>query len=889
MRVQLNIEYHTHWGQTLCVSGSLPELGASDAAKAVAMTYAGGDTWSLTLDLPAGAAFSYRYLVREAGQSDRIESGAEHRFAPAKAAEVVILDRWQDIPLEKPFFSSAFTDAIFHDAPHAAPLKPTAGKLIIRCFAPQLDAKSRLLICGTQPELGAWDAAKALPMYRLATGEWEAQIDQSASSLPMVMKFVELTADGHTAWEAGDNRIIQAVDAPADAAIIVGGFHFSSPTKPWRGSGVAIPVFSLRTDEGFGTGEFLDLIPLIDWAASTGQQVIQILPINDTTMSHTWQDSYPYNANSTFALHPLYLRVDEAGTLADPAAMKVFADLRAELNRLPEVDYERTTEGKWDYLRRLYAEQGRQTLASKEFKAFFKANKAWLVPYAAFSYLRDKYGTPDFHLWATHSQYDEAEIAKLTSSRSKVYAEVALHYFVQFHLDRQMTRVSAYARSRGVVLKGDIPIGISRTSVDAWMLPQLFHMDCQAGAPPDAFARDGQNWGFPTYNWEVMKQDGYYWWKRRFRKMADYFDAYRIDHILGFFRIWQIPVSATSGLLGYFNPALPYSADEIARFGLRFDEPFMTVPSIRRCRLHELFGAQADTAAERYLEPWRDDRLRLRPEVDSQRKIIDLLGRADDDTSRTLLAGLMRLATEVLFITAPGQPGHYHPRISAQDMMVYHELPSDQQQAFDRLYHHYFYERNNKFWCDLAMEKLPALIDSTRMLACAEDLGMIPDGVAQVLDRLRILSLEVQRMPKDVGVDFGNPYAYPYLAVCTTGTHDTSTLREWWTEDLRLSDRYYHDVLWQHGPTPAELTPPLAEAIVRNHLNSPAMFTILPLQDWLATDATLRRNDPTAERINIPAIPRHYWRYRMHLTVADLLAAHSFNAHIKMMIESAGR
>ena len=640
---------------------------------------------------------------------------------------------------------------------------------------------------------------------------------------------------GHTLTVTADEQLVQDAwrdrpQAPFYAAAftrIVG----ADKVDHWRGAGVAIPVFSLRSTKSFGIGEFADISLLADWAARTGMSVIQLLPINDTTMTRTWRDSYPYNANSSFALHPAYIRLEDVGMLSDTQKLQRFARLQAELNALPQVDYERVTEAKWEYLRFIYKETGRETFSTPSFRTFYVSNAYWLRPYAVYGYYRDKYGTPDFNRWP-EVVYSEGlidshapSLEALDGSLSASQTEAAFHYFVQYHLHTQLSNAVAYAHSRGIVLKGDIPIGISRYSVDAWACPQLFNQDEQAGAPPDAFAVDGQNWGFPTYNWEVMAQDGYAWFRNRFRKMSDYFDAYRIDHLLGFFRIWEIPVQYRSGLMGHFNPALPYAEDEIA--------------------------ARLDVSA-----------------ADVQ----FLASPRDGDT-------------DVLFVTDPVQKGCYHPRISGCDSSVFRKLSHWQQQAYSVLYDEYFYHRHNEFWRAEALKKLPALIDCTDMLACGEDLGMIPSCVPSVMEDLRILSLEVQRMPKAYGTLFGDPACYPYASVCTTSSHDTTNLRAWWEENPTLTQQYWHTVLHHEGPAPAHCEPWICEEIIRAHMQSPAMLAILPLQDWLGIDDALRAPDPFAERINVPANPHNYWHYRMHLTLEQLLSEKSFNDRIRTLTE----
>lgn len=604
----------------------------------------------------------------------------------------------------------------------------------------------------------------------------------------------------------------------------------ANKARHWRGAGVAIPVFSLRSKKSFGIGEFSDIPLLVDWAEKTGMSIIQLLPINDTTMTGTWKDSYPYNANSTFALHPAYIRLETVGHLADKQKMNDFRRLQKELNALPQLDYEQVTHAKWEYLHLIYAEKGAATLASPAFGRFFETNAYWLRPYSVFCHLRDKFGTPDFNRWKDVA-YSQALINRMAPDASKLKTpltgekdDVAFHMYVQFHLHKQLKKAVEYAHAHGVVLKGDIPIGISRTSVDAWAFPHLFHMDGQAGAPPDAFAEDGQNWGFPTYNWEAMAREDYRWFRNRFKKMSDYFDAYRIDHLLGFFRIWEIPTRYKSGLLGHFNPAMPYSAEEICT------------------------------------------RLAMSRE--------QLEGFSTLNTAR-------QPQTDVLFVHDEYKPGYFHPRIAGMKAPCFNQLGEWQQQQYNQLHEEFFYHRHNQFWEEKAMEKLPALTDATDMLVCGEDLGMIPACVPSVMQRLGILSLEIQQMPKDVGVTFGNPERYPYNSVCTTSSHDMANIRAWWEEDHSLTQQYWQQMLHRTGEAPATCEPWICKEIIDMHMKSPSMLAILPLQDWLGIDATLRYGNPAEERINVPANPDNYWRYRMHLTLERLLEADDFNADVK--------
>lgn len=628
---------------------------------------------------------------------------------------------------------------------------------------------------------------------------------------------------------------------------------------------------------------------MIDWAVSTQQKVIQILPINDTTMTHEWTDSYPYNSISIYAFHPMYADIKQMGTLKDKSAAAKFNKKQKELNGLPAMDYEAVNQTKWEYFRLIFKQEGEKVLASGEFGEFFNANKEWLQPYAVFSYLRDAFQTPNFREWPRHSVYNAQDIEKMCRPESVDYPHIALYYYIQFHLHLQLVAATKYAREHGVVLKGDIPIGISRNSVEAWTEPYYFNLNGQAGAPPDDFSVNGQNWGFPTYNWDVMEKDGYRWWMKRFQKMSEYFDAYRIDHILGFFRIWEIPMHAVHGLLGQFIPSIPMSREEIESYGLPFREEYL-IPYIHESFLGQVFGPHTDYVKQTFLLPAETPGIyHMKPEFTTQREVESFFAGKNDENSLWIRDGLYTLISDVLFVPDTKEKDKYHPRIGIQRDFIFRSLNEQEQNAFNRLYDQYYYHRHNEFWRQQAMKKLPQLTQSTRMLVCGEDLGMIPDCVSSVMNDLRILSLEIQRMPKNPMHEFGYLNEYPYRSVCTISTHDMSTLRGWWEEDYLQTQRYYNTMLGHYGTAPTVATPELCEEVVRNHLKSNSILCILSLQDWLSIDGKWRNPNVQEERINVPSNPRNYWRYRMHLTLEQLMKAEELNDKIRELIKYTGR
>lgn len=893
MNIKFNIDYRTRWGETLFLTGGIPELGGGNMADAVRMELTGDSMWSVNIQVPdKTAAFEYQYVVRHDNGTERREWGKNpHTFIAGKGVrEYELFDSWQDMPWNKPYYSVVFSDCVCKRQNKALPVSAAPGMLLLSVDAPLITPDQVLAVCGSCDALGNWDTSRAVRLSDADYPTWRCALKLAELPAQFEYKFVILDKNNGkvVGWELNDNRSLSIRPSTQGECMLVSGLRFANPQNHWRGAGVAIPVFSLRSDDDFGVGEFYDLYKLVDWAAQTGQRFIQVLPVNDTTMTHTWTDSYPYNANSCFALHPMYLHLPAMGKLPDAARETYYEEIRKELNSLEEVDYERVNDTKNAYTRELFTALHSKAVASREFKNYVKENSSWLKPYAAYCILRDRFKTPEFKNWGEYEIYDAEKIERFLAENS---FEADYVCWLQMHLAKQMKQVREYAHARQVAIKGDIPIGISRDSVDAWISPRLFNLDCQAGAPPDDFSVLGQNWGFPTYNWEEMNRDGFAWWKARFTKMAEFFDVYRIDHVLGFFRIWQIPMNQLHGLLGVFNPALPFTPEEMRQsYDFWLDTSVQTTPFIRDWFLSDLFGEYVDEVRERFLVNTGEGAYCLRPEFDCQRKIADYFASLPkDDKNTRICEALMNLVDQVLFIEDPVEKGKYHPRISAQHTYTYASLNDYQRWCFDRLYNDFFYHRHNTFWYDKAMWKLPPIIDATSMLTCAEDLGMIPDCVPAVMSALQILTLDIQRMPKNPSEQFGNPLNYPYYSVCTTSTHDMGGIRQWWEENREQTQRFFNHMLHESGTAPVFAEPWICEKIIDSNLKAPSMLCILPLQDWLSIDGRLRRENPYKEQINVPAISRHYWRYRMHLTLERLIDEDEFTRHIRNLIAESGR
>lgn len=864
MKLKFSIRYRTAWGESLHVSIAYHSQDGTVKQYNLLMQTEDGELWTLeTAALESRqhplSHIVYIYQVEDAdGNVLRREWDLVPRvyyFDTSK--DYIFPDQWRDLPLPYHLYTNAYLTMVHgHTDEHVEALRlPLFRRTItFRVSAPQLQPGQAVAICGSHPAIGSWNTSRYLRMEYAGQHEWMLTVNALGMLFPIEYKYVVVDDETHAfvAWEEGDNRTTGDMEMVDGQVLVLYGEHLRLKEQTWRAAGVAVPVFSLRSEHSYGVGDFGDLKLLVDWAVLTGMRVIQLLPVNDTTVSHHWQDSYPYNIISVFALHPHYIDLEAAGTLKSKHTMTQFRRRQQELNALPYSDYEAVDRVKQEYLLQLFEEQKKTVTASKEYKDFVHDNKAWLKPYAAY----------------------RAE-------------DEAFTYYLQYLLHTQLKSAADYARSKGVILKGDLPIGVNRESVETKEHSEFFHIDSQTGAPPDAFTSQGQNWGFPTYNWENEELIG--WFRKRLKHLSQYFDALRIDHILGFFRIWEIPENAVYGLLGHFSPALPLTVGEIEYFGLPFRKELYTRPFVNDRLIDRLFGIHAQYVRDNFLVRKAYNLYDLKEEYDTQRKVSAYFADRHDESSLWIRDGLMRLISDVLFVEDPRQPEMYHPRIGVLSEPIYEALSNEDKDAFLRLYNNYFYQRHSMFWGQQALKRLPAIFKDSRLLICGEDLGMLPDCVEPVLDQLRILTLEIQQMPKQQGFEFAHLEANPYRSVATISTHDMSPLRLWWQENPERRQRYYVTMLQKEGRAPEQLPAHLAEEIIARHLYCPSMLCILQLQDWLAMDSELRSKHPQDERINVPSDPYNRWRYRMHLTIEQLIAADRYINKVRTMITRSKR
>ena len=898
-KIIFQLKFTTVFGQQLFITGNHIKLGNGDLDKAIPLQFFNDEFWYAIIELSkediTKESITYNYFLKNNDGTITYDCGTDKQIdLKTKSKEILRIDGWNYTGyLQNAFYTVPFKNILLQK--NVADFKVTKPRKVTHTFQtkfPLIQANETVCVLGSSDKLGKWNITKPVLLKKKAGEDlFTADLDLSKESFPITYKYgiYNTLENKFIAFEEGDNRTLFD-EVKADKKTIVNDAFANFPVNTWRGAGVAIPVFSLRSEKSCGVGEFADMKLMVDWCNQVGLKLLQILPINDTIANHSWKDSYPYAAISAFALHPMYINLQAATENENLSLLKDIEKERIVLNELDKVDYEKVVTLKLSYLKKIFKLQSQKTFESESYKTFYNDNKHWLVAYAAFSYLRDLHKTSNFTNWPKHQIFNQKEIDVLLKSKATA-TEISFYFFVQYHLHLQLKAATEYAHSKGVVVKGDIPIGIYRYGVDAWQQPELYHLNVQAGAPPDDFAIKGQNWGFPTYNWEKMKADGFAWWKQRFEQMSCYFDTFRIDHILGFFRIWSIPTHAVEGIMGYFVPAIPIHINEIFSRNIDFNYHRFTQPFITENVLWDQFGYDQQKVKDDFLELNSSGHFNLKNEFNTQQKVESYFEKLEiNELNHKLKTGLFNLISNVILFEVEGTNGQqFHFRFAVENTSSFNNLDFHSQQQLKELYVDYFYRRQDNLWKLEALQKLPALRRVTNMLICGEDLGLVPNCVPDIMQQLGLLSLEIQRMPKGDQGEFFHPANAPYLSVVTPSTHDMSTIRGWWEEDREKTQRFFNTQLGQWGSAPIYCEDWINKSIIDQHLHSPAMWSIFQLQDILGCDSSIRVENPNNERINVPADPNHYWQYRMHLKLEDLINTTEFNKTFKESIELSGR
>lgn len=817
MKIYFTCSYSSAYGENLFIRLDYPQM--PDGIE-LPMNYIDQDTWGVQLErdeLPSENRLIYSITVTSVNV--RVLAFQKMIDITKIKSEHVYIHVEPDLPafFQMPVgISEMLSKHIVHKK------NETKGpNFIISLQLPAINPDHIPCITGSSKKMGKWTGKPIL--FHLKNNVWKVKLKTDMEKAPAEFKIAiyDLNKKEIIAWEKGNNRLTPSLDLQEELYVL-----HAVPDLPltlWKAAGINVPLSALKTENTWGCGDFTALKMLGDWCSQVNFKMIQLLPLYDTTATHTASDSYPYAPISAFALHPVLMDVQQLIRrynidLSDEMELRI-----RELNNNQKFHIEEVLTFKIHILRLIYDEVNAAFKDDFAWFTFFDLNRDWLQPYAAFCYLRDVHQTPNTKKWKSLKVYNESQVEEMVSRENLAYEDICFHYFIQYHLHLQLGDAKEHLSKKGIILKGDLPIGVGRNSVDTWMYPHLFHLDKNAGAPPDAFTQLGQNWGFPTYNWDAMKADNYTWFRKRLEHLETYFDAIRIDHIIGLFRMWSIDVKEKDGRLGIFEPAMGFTEKEIQQ--------------------------QISVSIERLIQPFTEN---------------------DTDV--------------ILF-----QRGDFfHFRINMQQTDSFKNLPYQEQQLLDQLYHFYFNEKQYDLWKNKGQETLDALQQLSKMLWCAEDLGMVPSMVETALQTSNILCLRVERMPVN-NDEFFPPFKAPYLSVVTPSTHDMSPLRQWWQEPEAPIQYYFNFLLQQEGLSPDELDTFTAKLILQHHLQSPAMFAVFLMQDLFSVNEKFKHKNGENERINDPAKADFEWNYRMNVSFETLLKEKSFSKELKKMIKNSGR
>lgn len=637
-------------------------------------------------------------------------------------------------------------------------------------------------------------------------------------------------------------------------------------------SGVAVPLFSLHSKTNIGIGEFLDLIPFGRWAELCGFNIIQLLPVNDTGA-----ESSPYSARSAFALNPVFVNIQSVQGSSE--FEEEIEAAKADFDKLGKIDFYKISTWKRAILRKIFDNRYEQLKKDSKLSKWIGLN-SWAKSYCVYCTLKSQNGESSWKDWKHFQNPTDKDIEKLWTKYAK---ENLYQAWMQFIAEMQFTAAVTEVSKMGVRIKGDIPILINEDSADVWADRKYFSLDDRAGAPPDMFSYGGQNWGFPTYRWDVLESENFGWWKLRLAQASKFYHAYRIDHVLGFFRIWAIPETQVTGMLGKFEPSVPMTWDIFQQAGLyKGTLEYLRNPNYSVEQLRNFLGNETESLIPIYFEtlPGTFDRFVLKKEFQSEKAIVN------QEQPQHVKDALLKVYWNRVFVPQ-GDENTYYPYWYWYNQPVLYTLPENEQQKIRELIKQNE-NSQNALWEQNATKLLSVLANETDMLVCAEDLGAVPDCVPSVLKKLNILSLRIERWARNWNAPYSPYYdveEYPRLSVCSTSCHDTSTLRGLWEEP-----DFDRDLYWAHahlpGNAPEKLSPPTVRNILSHVFATNSMFCILPAQDYFALSSVLSEVPASEERVNIPGtVGGANWCYRMPCTVEQLLDNKMLCTEIQKLVD----
>lgn len=844
MTIHFYIDFVTGEDQDIYLCGSLPELGGLKNDKAVKMSKAEDGRWAYTCEYMGKAiSFSYYYFVK--GRENAFYEAGSARFVELnllKCKKMTFNDEWQGNDEYAPLLTHPFTEVFFHNGEREkARYFKYQKEIVIRVTHPVLKDGETIKIIGDIPYLGSWDESKGLDMKHSNGSRWEIHLP--AEQLGKSIRYKFMSGGRMESME----RVLHIPELDKAQMYCVEHSRLDLPIDRPRVAGCAVDLGRIKSGDSWGIGDFNDLIRLCDWCSVTGMKVIDI--------GNIWE-----NKVSTMAIDPIFLNPESICTISEDSLRDEMERERMRINAYASCCIPEVTELKKRYFRYAFNRHAEETFSEPGFLEFMARNRNWLLQYAAYCTFRDTYGEEDFHKWGIDGIFDSKAIEKAYASKGEKGRAIKYYVFLQYHCHRALKECRERLHSRGISLCGEITSCVNRNSSDIWGNQSIFDSD---------ETYDGKI----SCRWDSEERSSYWWWRGRLKRVAEYLDAYKVADISDFFMTWEKQQGQISEALGHYNCADAFSEDEIRRYGYPFSRERDTVPAIDDEHLEELFDADADFVKETFLTA----RHTLKEHFSTQEAVREWFDNICDKEHSRLKEKVMSLVEEVLFIEDPHDHDRFHPRINGTRTHRYGILGEKEAEAYRRISHDFFGDRNIAHWKALGYRRLPEIMAAEDMLAISGDRKPAAGFIAKVLDDLKILRTRIQR-ERNADNTFGNPASYPYLSICSTGTTGMDCLIKWWDNNPDDAREYYTRYMHRYDSVPGTCSSDLCTDIIREHLLSSSILTIMPIEDWCSSDEKYLADIREARSGS-----------RMPVTVDELTDNTVFNRKISGLIRFSGR
>ncbi|KAJ5075943.1 hypothetical protein M0811_06805 [Anaeramoeba ignava] len=944
--IRFKTSYKTYFGQKLFLTGNCKELGMNNLNKAIEMNFINHELENWQVDvgfnfISKEKDIKFAFFIRD--QNYKIITESSSRVLPIQSSvkrgfiQVSASFNGNSLPQDYIYNTSPFIKVFPKKfqmnsfVVSKIPLWESQNKKIPVHFqiiySDELE-NYEIKLTGNSSSLGNFNLEKSIPLSNQNFPIWETIVWMDKEEFPIQYQYflnpINSQNENQIENQIEKKNIIkdrihnfqiskyydqEFIQDPQAIFIDSGKFNLENKQNPniKKVAGVSIPLFSLRSKKGLGVGEFTDIPILAKWAKSANFKFIQFLPVNDTRMTGTEKDANPFLISSSFALHPVYINLDQLNPPQN--IMKIVEQKKMQFNKMipnekskkskksifkySRFNYSEIISFKMEILKQIYQLRKEDILKNDKIHNFLAQNSFWLPAYAVYCTLSDKNSTFDFTQWKQYSKISNQEINYLLSPKSEIYEDAFFYVWLQFILDQQFSQAVKTTNSLGISLVGELPLSVNPKSADTWFYSDLFHQNHSLGLCPDYFDIRGQKWNLPVFNWKEIEKNNFEYLKRKIENLGKYFQAIRIDNISSWFRIWEVPNEFTQGIMGHFEPSIPIHKNELSSIGIndfkRLCEPYLPLHVI----VSYLGKENAENMIPIYFEKDQEnpELYKFKPDFDTQMKISMKMEDGE------LKEGLLGLLTEVCLIGKSNYE-NFFPRFNFHKTMSFQELDGNIQFNILKLFNQYFNERNENIWIQSGQTKLSLFTQTTEMLIIAENFSNSDSDsnsdstfIDMVLQQMKIPQLKMERIPKEkIKSPFNNIKSFEFNSIISTSTHETENIREWW-EIMENKDFYWKNILHRKKNPSYFAEVDICQQIVNQHLNSNSVICFIPIQDLFSLSPNLRIQNPKDERIFSFALnDDSQWKYQIQIPIEDLiLNEKEFTNKISKMIEISGR